>query len=76
MTWSEEAADRISEAVDRLVALSPRRAEIESTLESGGYVALVDGPAEAMEVVNLIAPEHLELLVRKPKTLFDLLFGN
>ena len=72
VTWSEEAADRISEAVDRLVAASPRRAEIESTLESGGYLALVDGPAEAMEVVNVIAPEHLELMTADPESLVPL----
>ena len=47
----------------RLVAASPRRADLEATLADGGIVALVDGPAEACAVANAVAPEHLELLV-------------
>jgi histidinol dehydrogenase len=69
VTWSEDAADRISDAVSKLVAGSPRQAEIESTLRTGGYAVLVDGPEQAMEVVNLIAPEHLELMTADPEAL-------
>jgi histidinol dehydrogenase len=63
ITWSEEAADAIASAIDRIVEASPRRAETLSTLDGGGYVVLVDSKEQAMEVSNAIAPEHLELLV-------------
>lgn len=72
ITWSEEAADRISEAVARLTSESPRRAEIEATLSDGGYAVLVDGPEEAMAVSNAIAPEHLELITADPESLVPL----
>jgi histidinol dehydrogenase len=72
VTWSEDAAERISEAIERLVEASPRRKEIESTLDSGGYVVVVDGPEQAMEVVNIIAPEHLELMTADPESLLPL----
>lgn len=72
ITWSETAADRISEAVDRLTAESPRRAEVEATLADGGYAVLVDGPDEAMAVANAIAPEHLELMTADPEALVPL----
>ena len=72
VTWSPEAADAIEAEVDRLVAASPRRADLESTLGSGGYVALVDGPAEALAVANVVAPEHLELLVEGAADLLPL----
>src|SRR4051812_1376704 len=72
VTWSEAAADAISETIDKLVASSPRRTEIESTLSSGGYCVVVDGPEQAMEVVNLIAPEHLELMTADPEALVPL----
>ncbi len=62
VTWSEVAADRITEAVARMTEASPRRAEIASTLDGGGFAVVVDGPAQAMEVVNIIAAEHLELM--------------
>ncbi|MDQ1401978.1 MAG: histidinol dehydrogenase [Actinomycetota bacterium] len=72
VTWSDEAATKISEAVDRLVAESPRRAEIEATLADGGYAVVVDGPEQAIEVANAIAPEHLELMTADPEALVPL----
>jgi len=68
VTWSEEKARAVSEAVGRIVAASPRREETESTLEGGGYAVIVDGPAQAMRVANAIAPEHLELLTDDAET--------
>jgi histidinol dehydrogenase len=72
VTWSETTAAAVTAAVSALVESSPRRAEIESTLDQGGYVALVDGPDQAMAVANLIAPEHLELLTTDPEALLPL----
>jgi histidinol dehydrogenase len=72
VTWSEAAADAITAAVDRMVAESPRRSEIESTLRDGGYAVVVDGPEEAMAVSNAIAPEHLELMSADPEALVPL----
>ena len=72
ITWSSEAADAISEAVARMVAESPRRAEIEATLSDGGYAVLVDSPEAAIAVANAIAPEHLELMNDDPEALVPL----
>ncbi|MCA1691843.1 MAG: histidinol dehydrogenase [Actinobacteria bacterium] len=62
VTWSAEVADRVSDAVARLVAEAPRRGDIEATLAGGGYAVLVDGPEQALAVANAIAPEHLQLM--------------
>jgi len=72
VTWDEEVADRVTEAVARLVAESPRRADIEATLAEGGYAVVVDGPEQAMAVANAIAPEHLELMCERPESLLAL----
>jgi len=72
VTWSEPTADAVTDEVARLVAESPRRAEIEATLSDGGYAVLVDGPREAMAVANAIAPEHLELMTADPESLLPL----
>jgi histidinol dehydrogenase len=72
ITWSESAADKITDAVDRLVAESPRRAQIESTLAEGGYAVVCDGPEQAMAVANAIAPEHLELMTAEPEALLPM----
>jgi histidinol dehydrogenase len=62
VTWSDDVAAAVDAEVERLVAASPRRPDLESTLGSGGYAALVEGPEQAVAVANAIAPEHLELL--------------
>lgn len=72
VTWSEPVADAVSEEVARLVAASPREAEIRSTLDDGGYAVVVDGPEQALEVANAIAPEHLELMCAEPESLLGL----
>ncbi len=72
VTWSERAAQAITEAVARIVAASPRRAETESTLRDGGYAVLVDGPEQAFAVANAIAPEHLEILTEDAAELLPL----
>jgi histidinol dehydrogenase len=72
ITWSEEAADRITTMVDKLAAESPRRDVIVDNLERNSYVALVDGPEQAMEVANAIAPEHLQLMTADPDALLPL----
>ena len=72
VTWDEAVADAVTAEVGRLVAESPRRADIESTLRDGGYAVLCDGPEQAMAVANAIAPEHLELIVDDPEALLPL----
>jgi len=52
-----------------LLADAPRRAEIESTLVTGGRTIVVDGPEAAVAVANTIAPEHLELMTADPEAL-------
>jgi histidinol dehydrogenase len=72
VTWDEVVADAVDEAVGKLTADAPRRAEIEATLTSGGRTVLVDTPAMALEASNAIAPEHLELITADPEALLPL----
>ena len=72
ITWSADAADAIDEAIAKLVAASPRRADIEATFAEGGYAVVVDSPTRAIEVANLIAPEHLQLMNADPESLVPL----
>jgi len=72
ITWSDDVADAVSSAVASITASASRRAEIEATLDVNGRCVVVDGPEQAMAVANLIAPEHLELLVADPEALVPL----
>ena len=63
VTWSPSLMASVTEEVDRVVAASPRRADLEATLATAGIACLVDGPTEAVAVANTVAPEHLQLMV-------------
>ena len=63
ITSDEDVAVAVEEELAKMVAASPRKALLESTLTSQGVSCLVDSREAAMAVSNLVAPEHLELLV-------------
>lgn len=62
VTWDDGYADAVCDAISEIVELSPRREETLATLNDDGFVCLVDGPAQAGEVANFVAPEHLQLM--------------
>lgn len=62
VTWDDAVADAVDAEVAAVVEASPRRAEILSTLEVAGHVAVCRDATQALEVADLIAPEHLQLM--------------
>lgn len=72
ITWSTSVLDAVDEALDAVVAASPRRTDLEATLAGGGMAVLVDGPAAALAVADAVAPEHLELLVEDAEALLPM----
>ncbi len=69
VTDSEEKAAEINSEIERLLPVSPRRSQIESTLAKGGYIVLAKDLTQGIRVVNEIAPEHLELMTADPASL-------
>jgi histidinol dehydrogenase len=63
LSWEPEMLDRIAQSIDRLLPTMPRRAVIEASLRTRGALIAVRDAEEACELVNRIAPEHLELAV-------------
>ncbi|MCX6511921.1 MAG: histidinol dehydrogenase [Actinobacteria bacterium] len=61
ISWSQELIDSCISQLEVLVAASPRSEMLRSTFASGGMSCLVRDLAQAMEVSNTVAPEHLEL---------------
>lgn len=64
VTWEESYLEEVQDALARYVAASPRANALRATLAEQGFGVLVRDPAQALEVANLVAPEHLELLYR------------
>ncbi|MBR6536580.1 MAG: histidinol dehydrogenase [Lachnospiraceae bacterium] len=64
ITTSEEVATKVSAEVDRFVAQLSRKAILEKSLENYGYILLADNMGDAIDAVNEIASEHLELVTK------------
>lgn len=62
IAYDEATVDAIEAAMATLLETAPRREDIESTLAFAGHVALVRDGEQAIDVANVIAPEHLQLM--------------
>jgi len=62
IAYDEAAVDAVEAAMRDLLGVAPRREDIEATLAVGGHVALVRDGSQAIDVANVIAPEHLQLM--------------
>lgn len=69
VSWDAEHVKAVEAAIERLLPTMEREAIIRASLESRGALIVCAGPDEAIELVNRIAPEHLELSVADPQAL-------
>ena len=66
ITTSKELAEAVSEQVDLFTAELSRKEIITKSLENYGYILLAEKMSDAIEAVNEIASEHLEILTSNP----------
>ncbi|MEI2384278.1 histidinol dehydrogenase [Breoghania sp. JC706] len=69
ITDDADLADRVSEAVDRQLATLPRRDIAGASWRDFGATIVVGDLADAVPLIDRIAPEHLELAVEDPESL-------
>ena len=66
ITTSAELAQKVSDEIDGFFTQLSRRAIIEKSLENYGYILVASDMNTAIEAVNEIASEHLEILTANP----------
>ena len=66
ITDSENLADQVMAEVQKQLAQLPRQEIAQAALERNGLILLVTDMMKAMELANLSAPEHLEILTEQP----------
>ncbi|MFX3618087.1 MAG: histidinol dehydrogenase [Sporolactobacillus sp.] len=69
VTPSRDLAEKVDQEVSRQLADLPRREIAEHAIQSVGRIILTQNLKEAAEVINRIAPEHLELAIADPDRL-------
>ena len=72
VTSESNVADAVDAEIATLLTDSPGRDEIKATLAEVGRTVLVDDDEQAMAVVNVLAPEHLQLMTARPDALLPL----
>ena len=71
ITDSEPLAERVAAELENRVAGLPRREIAAASLAANCRIIVTPGIAEALEIANAYAPEHLELCVERPFELLD-----
>lgn len=66
ITTSKELAQKVSEEVEVFVSELSRKEIIRQSLDNYGYILVAENMRDAIDTVNEIASEHLEILTANP----------
>ena len=69
ITDNENFAEKVLTSVENILSSSQRSEIARTSWENQGAVIIVDSLTEVPKLVDLIAPEHLELAVEKPENM-------
>ena len=66
VTTSERIADEVEKEIERFVKILSRKDIIQKSLDNFGYLLVADNKKDAIDCVNAIASEHLEVVTANP----------
>ncbi len=71
VTTDAELVDKVEASMNRQIALMERADIIRVAMENNGALIRVENLEQACNIVNRLAPEHLELAMREPETFLE-----
>ncbi|MBR1583988.1 MAG: histidinol dehydrogenase [Clostridia bacterium] len=71
VTDSQPLAEQVAQEIEKQLAVLPRQEIARASVDQFGKIIVCDSLAQAMDVANRIAPEHLELCVDQPFDYLD-----
>lgn len=66
ITTSQKLAEEVSAEIDQFVVELSRKEIIQKSLDNYGYILVADNMEEAIDTVNAIASEHMEIVTADP----------
>lgn len=66
VTTSMELAKAVEKEIEGFVKVLSRKEIIEKSLENFGYLLVADSMEDAIQITNVIASEHLEIVTKNP----------
>lgn len=71
ITPDEELANKVSDKVEEFLATLSREEIARKSIEERGAIIVTKDMDEAIDLMNEIAPEHLEIITQDPMSLLD-----
>ena len=66
ITNSKSLAEAVSKEIERQLSTLPRQEIARTSIEDRGFIAVMENTAEMFELMNYVAPEHLEVQLKNP----------
>ena len=66
ITNSKSLAEAVSKEIERQLIALPRQEIARTSIEDRGFIAVMENTAEMFELMNDVAPEHLEVQLKNP----------
>lgn len=71
VTDSKELAKKVSEQLEIQLAVLPREEIARTSIDNNGKIIITESIMQAIDIANMIAPEHLEICVDNPFDYLD-----
>ncbi|NOR56747.1 MAG: histidinol dehydrogenase, partial [Sulfurovum sp.] len=71
ITTDEELANKVSDKVEEYLGTLSRETIARKSIEERGAIIVTSSMEEAIDLMNDIAPEHLEIITKDPMSLLD-----
>ena len=69
ITNSDKLANSVNQHIKELIQKIKRVDLVKSSLKQNGFIAICKDRADMIKLANELAPEHLEIMTKNPKTL-------
>lgn len=67
LTTSEKIAKEIIKSVTKKINKIKRKEIVKKSLKKNGFIGLCKSDKDIIKIANILAPEHLEIITKKPK---------
>jgi len=69
ITNSEKIAKLVNEKISKLLLTIQRKELVKSSLSKNGFIAVCKNNSDMVNLVNSLAPEHLQIMTKNPKSI-------
>jgi len=69
ITTSERLAKSVNNIISELIPKIKRGAFVKSSLKNNGFIGICKTSYDMMELANILAPEHLQIMTKNPESI-------